>query len=70
MSGEQAAQYKQMRDEFVLELQSQEIVAVDVAVSKYEKLSQIQCGFILTEEGIPRELVEPGEWPQGFLCSD
>ena len=46
MSGEQAAQYQQMHDEFVLELESGGIVAVDVAVSKYEKLSQIQCGFI------------------------
>ena len=58
MSGEQAAQYKQMRDEFVLELESKEIVAVNVAVSKYEKLSQIQCGFILDEEGTARELVK------------
>ena len=40
MSGEQAAQYKQMRDEFLLELED-EVVAVDIAVSKWEKLSQI-----------------------------
>ena len=64
MSGEQAAQYKQMRDEFLLELESQEIVTVNVAVSKYEKLSQIQCGFILNEEGIARELVDPGRNPR------
>ena len=64
MSGEQAAQYKQMRDEFILELQSEEVVAVNVAVSKYEKLSQIQCGFILNEEGIPRELIEPAVNPR------
>ena len=53
MSGEQAAQYKQMRDEFLLELENDEVVAVDVAVSKYEKLSQIQCGFFINEEEIP-----------------
>ena len=64
MSGEQAAQYKQMRDEFLLELQSQEIVAVDVAVSKYEKLSQIQCGFILREDGVAEELVRPEKNPR------
>jgi SNF2 family DNA or RNA helicase len=64
MSGEQAAQYKQMRDEFLLELASQEVVTVNVAVSKYEKLSQIQCGFILNEEGIPRALVEPERNPR------
>ena len=67
MSGEQAAQYKQMQDEFILELSSNEIVAVDVAVSKYEKMSQILVGFILTEEGIPRELVDPGRNPR-LLC--
>ncbi len=69
MSGEQAAQYNQMRDEFLLELED-EIVAVDVAVSKYEKLSQIQCGFILNEEGNPRVLVEPKENPRLALLID
>jgi SNF2 family DNA or RNA helicase len=64
MSGEQAAQYKQMRDEFILELVSEEVVTVNIAVSKYEKLSQIQCGFILNEEGIPRVLVKPGSNPR------
>lgn len=64
MSGEQAAQYKQMHDEFVLELENDEIVSVDVAVSKYEKLSQIMCGFILNEQGEPRELVKPEENPR------
>ena len=69
MSGEQAAQYKQMRDQFLLELQNDEVVAVDVAVSKYEKLSQIQCGFILNEDGQARELVEPEKNPRlAVLC--
>jgi SNF2 family DNA or RNA helicase len=67
MSGEQAAQYKQMRDEFLLELENDEVVTVNVAVSKYEKLSQIQCGFILNEEGNPRVLVEPKKNPR-LLC--
>jgi SNF2 family DNA or RNA helicase len=64
MSGEQAAQYKQMRDEFLLELESKEVVTVDVAVSKYEKLSQIQCGFILREDGVAQELVRPERNPR------
>ena len=67
MSGEQAAQYKQMHDEFVLEISSQEAVTVNVAVSKYEKLAQIICGFVLNEEGIARELVDPGSNPR-LLC--
>jgi SNF2 family DNA or RNA helicase len=59
MSGEQAAQYQQMRDEFLIELASQEIVAVHVAVAKYEKMAQILCGMIIDEEGVVRELVRP-----------
>ena len=59
MSGEQAAQYKQMHDEFVLEISSQEVVTVDVAVTKYEKLAQIMVGMIINEDGVVRELVDP-----------
>lgn len=70
MSGEQAAQYQQMHDEFLLELKNNEIVAVDVAVSKYEKLSQIQCGFILNEQGEPRVLVEPEKNPRLTVLLD
>jgi SNF2 family DNA or RNA helicase len=69
MSGEQAAQYKQMRDEFLLELET-EIVAVDIAVSKYEKMAQIQCGFILNEDGNPRVLVEPEKNPRLAVLLD
>ena len=64
MSGEQAAQYKQMRDEFLLGLRTTEIVAVNIAVSKYEKLAQIQCGFILNEDGVARELVAAEDNPR------
>ena len=70
MSGEQAAQYKQMRDEFLLELEDDEVVTVNVAVSKYEKLSQIQCGFILNEDGNPRVLVEPEKNPRLAVLLD
>lgn len=63
MSGEQAEQYAQMRDEFLLELEN-EVVAVDVAVAKYEKLAQIQCGFILNDDGAARELVQAEKNPR------
>jgi hypothetical protein len=70
MSGEQARQYQQMEEEFVLELdriaeaESDEVVAVQVAVSKYEKLSQIQCGFILDDRGEAHELVDQKSNPR------
>ena len=70
MSGEQAAQYQQMRDQFLLELEGDEVVTVNVAVSKYEKLSQIQCGFILNEDGNPRVLVEPEKNPRLAVLLD
>jgi len=70
MSGEQADQYKQMRDEFLLELETEEVVAVDVAIAKYEKLSQIMCGFILNESGEARVLVEPERNPRLATLSD
>lgn len=59
MSREQRAMYKQMEDEFVLWLDDNEHVAVDIAISKYIKLAQIQAGFILDDTGKARLLVEP-----------
>jgi hypothetical protein len=69
MSGEQAAQYKQMHDEFVLELETGN-VAVDVAVTKYEKLAQIMVGMIIDENGIVRELVAPTQNPRLTVLRD
>jgi hypothetical protein len=69
MSGEQLAQYKQMHDEFVLEMEDQ-TVAVRVAVAKYEKLSQIQCGFIIDEGKAVRELVRPDKNPRLIALLD
>ena len=69
MSGEQAAQYRQMHDEFVLELETGN-VSVDVAVSKYEKLSQIQCGFIIDRDQTVRELVQPTQNPRLAVLRD
>ena len=70
MSGEQRRQYREMEEEFVLQMEhiaeadSDEVVMVNVAVSKYEKLSQIQCGFILDEEKQAHELVSPENNPR------
>ena len=46
MTPEQRAQYKSMEDEFVLWLE-EGAVTVDIALTKYMKLAQIQCGFII-----------------------
>lgn len=59
MSPEQKKMYRQMEDEFVLWLDNNEHVAVDIAISKYIKLAQIQAGFIIDGEGKVHVLVEP-----------
>lgn len=57
MTPEQAAQYKSMHDDFVLWLNSDEVVTVDAAITKYIKLAQIQCGWIYDEGSKPRPLL-------------
>lgn len=63
MSGEQRAQYQSMEEEFLLELEN-ETITVDVAIAKYEKLAQIQTGFIYDDERIVHELVAPADNPR------
>ncbi len=63
MSGEQAAQYRMMEDEFLLFVEN-EAITVDVAIAKYEKLAQIQCGFIYNDDGATKQLVEPSNNPR------
>jgi hypothetical protein len=63
MSGEQKRQYRQMEEQFLVEIESG-FVTVDVAIAKYAKLAQIQCGFIYDENRISHELVEPDENPR------
>ncbi len=63
MSGEQHAQYKSMEDEFLLWVDN-DYVTVEVAIAKYEKLAQIQTGFIYDETGDAHELVKPSENPR------
>jgi len=59
-----AAMYKSMEDDFVLWLNENENVAVDVFITKYIKLAQIQSGFIIKEDGDVVELIPPEENPR------
>ena len=64
MSTEQLRQYKSMEEELLLAIEN-DYVTVDVAIAKYEKLAQIQTGFIYDAMGtIHRELVRPSENPR------
>jgi SNF2 family DNA or RNA helicase len=63
MSTEQLRQYLSMEQRFLLYLENN-VVTVDVAIAKYEKLAQIQCGFIYDEQGNVNELVEPANNPR------
>lgn len=64
MSREQQDQYDSMEREFMLWLTDSEVVTVDMAISKYIKMAQIQSGFIIKEDGTIRELVKPSENPR------
>ena len=63
MSDEQLRQYNQMEHNFLVEIE-QGYVTVDVAIAKYEKLAQIQTGFVYDETGGVHELVRPQENPR------
>jgi SNF2 family DNA or RNA helicase len=63
MSAEQQRQYNQMEHQFLVEIESG-VVSVEVAIAKYAKLAQIQCGFIYDEQGNAHELVEQAENPR------
>ena len=69
MSTEQLAQYAQMEHDFLLYLKNN-VVTVDVAIAKYEKLAQIQTGFIYDEAGYAHQLVTPGENPRLNLLKE
>ena len=67
MTGEQKRQYDQMEKSFLLYLENNQAVTVDVAIAKFEKLAQIQTGFIYDEEGTVHELVKPADNPRLIL---
>jgi SNF2 family DNA or RNA helicase len=57
MSPAQRSQYKAMEDDFVLWLNDEQNVTIEAAITKYEKLAQIQCGFIIDEEAHTHDLL-------------
>lgn len=70
LTPEMKAMYDQMLHEFVLWLNENESVAVDVAITKYMKLAQIQCGFIYDEDRNTRWLVSDDKNPRLALLED
>ena len=60
--------YKEMEKLFITWLQAEEAkgkrIAVDIALTKYAKLQQIQCGFIHDESGQPSALVADSANPR------
>lgn len=64
LTPEMEAMYKSMENDFVLWLNSEEVVTIDAALTKYIKLAQIQCGWIYDEDGKARKLVEDDKNPR------
>jgi len=60
--------YDEMEQEFLTYIEDDE-VSVAVAIAKWEKCSQIQCGFAITGEEVI-EIVFPGENPRLQLLMD
>lgn len=58
--------YNEMRDQFMTWLRERTSqVSVEIAITKYIKLAQIQCGFIIEEEGGPAvSLIADGDNPR------
>lgn len=57
LSEEVEKHYLSMYNDFVMWLNNDETISVDAAISKYVKLAQIQCGFVIDENGNTRHLV-------------
>jgi hypothetical protein len=64
MTKEMNAHFTSMWDEFVAFIGDGMTVSVDAAITKYIKLAQIQCGFIIDENQKIHQLVEPGKNPR------
>jgi hypothetical protein len=60
--------YDEMEEDFLTYVEG-ERVAVDVAIAKWEKISQIQCGFVLND-GETTAIVEPDQNPRLQLLKD
>lgn len=64
MGQRQHQQYRTMERDFVTWLENGDNVSVDMAITKYTKLAQIQFGFLIDELGEVHELVEPEANPR------
>lgn len=64
MTGPMLQHFNSMLNDFVTLLSNGDVVAVDIALSKYAKLAQIQTGFIYDEEGKVHELVPDSSNPR------
>jgi hypothetical protein len=56
--------FNNMLNDFVVMLENGDDIAVDVAITKYEKMSQIMCGFIYDENGKMHKLVDDRNNPR------
>jgi len=72
MTKEQRAQYRSMEKDFVLWMNEDEFVTVDAAITKYGKLAQIQCGFIIDTDHESKVTVicEPHKNPRVLTLLD
>lgn len=61
LTGRLAAEYSRMEEDFLAFVQKPngetQAVRVEIALAKYQKLSQIHCGFLIDEDGTAHNLV-------------
>jgi SNF2 family DNA or RNA helicase len=69
LTGALKRHYDEMEEDFLTYLKS-DVVSVQIAVTKYEKLAQIQCGFIIKEDGEVEWIVEPEHNPRLGLLQE
>jgi hypothetical protein len=70
MAPGQLNQYRTMERDFVTWLESGDNITVDMAITKYIKLAQIQFGFIIDEDGKTNELVDTANNPRISAIKD
>lgn len=64
MTAEMQDMFDSMYDDFVLYLNTGEVISVDAAITKYIKLAQIQCGWVYKEDGTIHQLVPDDRNPR------
>jgi SNF2 family DNA or RNA helicase len=62
--------YAEMEEDFLTYLEGEERVSVEVAIAKWEKCSQIQCGFVIDEDGKAQTLVDHPSNPRLQLLQE